>query len=63
MGNDDANHAREHRDPTRCTACGAVIDSTDWYPVTKRRDQAGDLHIHPFCSESCQTSWLARVEE
>lgn len=41
-----------------CEYCGAVIDTSDWYPVTKERDSDGSLQFSFFCSEDCQDAWL-----
>lgn len=55
----------EHNDvpDERCAACGGAIDTNDWYPVTKQRDDDGTLHIYPFCSEACRDEWLAEHGE
>lgn len=41
-----------------CAYCGAVIDTSDWYPVTKEQDSDGSLQFYSFCSERCQDAWL-----
>lgn len=41
-----------------CSYCGAAIERSEWYPVTKERDAAGSLRFYSFCSEACQTAWL-----
>lgn len=41
-----------------CEYCGAVIDTSDWYPVRQKRGPDGELQFYPFCSEDCQESWL-----
>lgn len=41
-----------------CEYCGAVIDTSDWYPVRHERGPDGELRFYPFCSEDCQESWL-----
>lgn len=40
-----------------CTYCGEPIDTSEWYPITKRRTAAGSLELLPFCSEACQRAW------
>lgn len=48
-----------HDPPSKsCEHCGAAIDTSDWYPVTKERDSDGSLRFYPFCSEECQDAWL-----
>lgn len=44
---------------TTCTECGSAIETSDWYPIRTDRDDDGDLRLYPFCSEDCQTAWLA----
>ena len=41
-----------------CSYCGAPIERSDWYPVTKERDGDGSLRFYSFCDETCQTAWL-----
>lgn len=52
-----SNTRRNTSDET-CEYCGAAIDTSDWYPVTKERDSDGTLQFYPFCDEDCQDSWL-----
>lgn len=42
---------------TLCEHCETVIDTSDWYPVTKERDSDGSLQFYSFCSEDCQEAW------
>ena len=48
---------------TTCTECGAAIETSDWYPIRTDRGDDGDLRLFPFCSEDCQTAWLAERDE
>lgn len=41
-----------------CTHCGSTVDTSDWYPVTKERDEDGSLELYPFCGDECQEAWL-----
>lgn len=41
----------------RCEYCGAAIDTSDWYPVTKGRGADGSLTFYYFDSEECQAAW------
>lgn len=43
-------------EPTRCAACGAVIDTSDWYPVATDTND-GTLRLHPLCDEACHRAW------
>ena len=45
---------------TTCEYCGAVIETSEWYPVTTERDEDGELQFYSFCSERCQVAWLER---
>ena len=45
---------------TTCAQCEAVIETSEWYPVTKERDEDGELQFYSFCSERCQVAWLDR---
>ena len=45
---------------TTCEYCGTVIETSEWYPVTKERDDDGELQFYSFCSERCQVAWLDR---
>lgn len=51
--------SRDQRDASGkiCEYCGAMIDTSDWYPVTKERDSDESLQIYSFCSEDCQEAW------
>lgn len=40
-----------------CRYCGAQIDTSDWYLVSKQRDSDGSLEFASFCSEECQEAW------
>lgn len=59
------NSRREQRDargegavePTRCDACGAVIDCAAWHPVAARFDDDGEFHLFTFCSVECRHVW------
>lgn len=51
----DAQHGTPRK---HCTSCDTVIETTDWYPVTKERDEDGTLQFYPFCSEACRDAWL-----
>ena len=41
-----------------CEYCGTTIDTSDWYPVAKKRNADGSIQLYSFCSESCQETWL-----
>ncbi|MFB6223393.1 MAG: hypothetical protein ABEH86_06940 [Haloarcula sp.] len=43
---------------TFCRNCDAVIDRSEWYPYTARRDDAGILQTYAFCSEGCQRDYF-----
>lgn len=64
-GEDSASRSNTQSDtPDKtCVYCGAVIDTNDWYPVTKRRDSDGSLQFYAFCSEDCQAAWLDEREK
>lgn len=40
-----------------CDHCGSTIDTSEWYPVTKERDQDGSLRLYAFCSVRCRDEW------
>lgn len=40
-----------------CEACGATIDTNDWYPIAKERGADGSLGLYPFCSDDCKDQW------
>lgn len=42
----------------RCAHCGQSVDTSNWHPVAKRRDDDGSLRFFSFCSEACQDAWL-----
>lgn len=42
----------------RCAHCGQSIDTSDWYPVTTRRNGDGTRRFYSFCSQACQSAWL-----
>lgn len=44
-------------DATRCAACGAVVDPSDWHPVATRFDDDGEFHLLTFCCEGCRSAW------
>lgn len=44
-------------DRVACTACGAEIDPTEWYPTATTWDEDGDLIIHEFCGDECRENW------
>jgi len=52
-----SNGQHHTRDKT-CECCGAAIDTSDWYPVTKERNSDESLQFFSFCSEECQEAWL-----
>lgn len=41
-----------------CEYCGQPIETSDWYPITNRRDADGSLQLYSFCSEDCHTAWV-----
>jgi endogenous inhibitor of DNA gyrase (YacG/DUF329 family) len=41
-----------------CSQCGQPIDTSDWYPVTTRRNEDGTRRFFSFCSQACQSAWL-----
>ena len=41
-----------------CEYCGTAIGTSDWYPVTKKRNADGSIQLYSFCSDSCQETWL-----
>lgn len=55
----------EHGDApgVSCVVCDAEVDTAEWYPVTQERDEDGNLHIHPFCSEACRDEWLEEQDD
>lgn len=63
----EENPSAEHRggpddagaDATRCAACGAVIDSTEWHPAATQFDDDGEFHLLAFCSSECRSAWQA----
>ncbi|WP_232686357.1 DUF7576 family protein [Halobacterium zhouii] len=46
-----------------CEYCGTPIDTSEWYPVTNRRDPDGSVELYAFCSETCQDSWCDEQTE
>jgi hypothetical protein len=40
-----------------CAACDAVVDDSEWHPVTTRVTEAGEVVIYLFCTEACKTQW------
>lgn len=57
-GSASPSNTRSDTPDEPCEHCGATIDTSDWYPVTKERDSDGVLQFYPFCSEDCQDAWL-----
>lgn len=46
-----------------CEQCGERIETSEWYLITSDRDDDGSLQLYPFCSEACQSAWLAERSE
>lgn len=67
MGDDNRENTppSDQRDTAEktCEYCGAAIDTSNWYPVTKKRDLDGSLQFYPFCSEDCQEAWLTERQD
>ena len=65
MGETRGSASSDRRDTTAktCEYCGGDIDTSDWYPVTKRRDADGSLQFSFFCGEDCQEAWLREHSE
>lgn len=53
----DASSGQTDDDQRRCEYCGAVIDTSEWYPVSQVEDSDGTLNFYSFCDEECQDSW------
>lgn len=43
---------------TFCRNCDAVIDRSEWYPYTARRDDDGVLQTYAFCTEGCRRDYF-----
>ena len=41
-----------------CATCGAAVDTTDWFPVAARPDDAGMVRTYAFCGDRCRESWI-----
>jgi tellurite resistance-related uncharacterized protein len=55
---DDCGSDRD-RMSDECSHCGDAVPTEDWHPVATVRTDDGELEVHLFCSETCQSSWNA----
>lgn len=51
----DSPDSQADEEVTRCTHCGAVIDTSDWYPTISGDDAS--YTIYEFCDEDCRDAW------
>lgn len=56
-GGDVAADAGDDRTVT-CAECGAVVDTSSWYPVVGCEGATYD--IYHFCDRDCRDDWTAR---
>jgi hypothetical protein len=45
-------------DPVTCAECGAVVDTSSWYPVVGCGDSS--YEIYHFCDRACRDAWTDR---
>lgn len=57
MENDNQNNGIYEKLPTVCSACGSVVDSSEWQLTRTAQDEDGTPQLHVFCDEQCLDQW------
>jgi hypothetical protein len=53
MRNDQHGGGVDEELPTICSACGSVVDPSEWHPTRTTPDEDGAPQFHVFCDEDC----------